>query len=204
LDDRYTWAEFWGEGNRFGYFDVGSGQFSFYAFANTEAGGTDEAEGGTLKALRSRFCSYANPVPAILEALTNQPIYRNDIYDRVPLGQTWGRGRVTLIGDAAHPVLPNIGQGGCMAIEDAFELAKRLTKIREGESVPSLLRQFEASRCDRVTRVFTTSRQVGQLGQIENPISCLIRNRLYQLTPTWLANLQFKWLFDYIADWNEA
>jgi 2-polyprenyl-6-methoxyphenol hydroxylase-like FAD-dependent oxidoreductase len=143
-------------------------------------------------------------VPAILEALTNQPIYRNDIYDRVPLGQTWGRGRVTLIGDAAHPVLPNIGQGGCMAIEDAFELAKRLTKIREGESVPSLLRQFEASRCDRVTRVFTTSRQVGQLGQIENPISCLIRNRLYQLTPTWLANLQFKWLFDYIADWNEA
>ncbi len=204
LDDQYSWAEFWGQGNRFGYFDVGSGRFSFYAFANTEADSTDKAEGGALNALLKRFSSYAKPVPAILEALTNQPIYRDDIYDRKPLGREWGCGRVTLIGDAAHPVLPNLGQGGCMAVEDAFELAKRLTTITKEESVPSLLRQFEASRCDRVNRVFTTSRQVGQLGQAENPIACFIRNWLYKLTPTWLADLQFKWLFDYIPDWNKV
>ena len=204
LDDQYSWAEFWGQGNRFGYFDVGSGRFSFYAFANTEADSTDKAEGGALNALLKRFSSYAKPVPAILEALTNQPIYRDDIYDRKPLGREWGCGRVTLIGDAAHPVLPNLGQGGCMAVEDAFELAKRLTTITKEESVPSLLRQFEASRCDRVNRVFTTSRQVGQLGQAENPLACFIRNWLYKLTPTWLADLQFKWLFDYIPDWNKV
>lgn len=204
LDDQYSWVEYWGQGNRFGYFDVGSGRFSFYAFANTEADGTDEAEGGALKALQTRFSSYAKPVPAILEALTNQPIYRDDIYDRKPLGREWGCGRVTLIGDAAHPVLPNLGQGGCMAVEDAFELAKRLTINTKEESVPSLLRQFEASRYARVNRVFTTSRQVGQLGQAENLIACFIRNWLYKLTPTWLADLQFKWLFDYIPDWNKV
>lgn len=204
LDERYSWVEIWGQGDRFGYFDVGSGRFSFYAFANTSVDGTDEAEGGALNALQSRFSSYANPVPAILEALTNQLIYRDDIYDREPLGQTWGRGRVTLIGDAAHPVQPSIGQGGCMAIEDAFELVKRLATIREEETVPSLLRQFEASRCDRITRVFTTSRQIGQIGQAEYPIACFIRNWSYKLTPTWLADLQFKWLFDYIPHWNNV
>jgi 2-polyprenyl-6-methoxyphenol hydroxylase-like FAD-dependent oxidoreductase len=197
LDERYSWAEYWGQGNRFGYFDVGAGRFSFYAFANTEANGTDEAEGGALNALRSRFASYAQPVPAILEAIDDLPIYRDDIYDRPPLASEWGTGQVTLIGDAAHPVLPSLGQGGCMAIEDAFELATQLATITPTESVSSLLRQFESSRCDRVNRVFTTSRQVAQLGQVEHPITCFFRNWLYKLTPTWLADMQFKWLFDY-------
>ena len=204
LDDQYSWAEFWGRGNRFGYFDVGSGRFSFYAFANTAPGGTDEAEGGSLKALRSRFSSYASPVPAILDALVDQTIYRDDIYDREPPGQVWGVGRVTLIGDAAHPVQPNLGQGGCMAIEDAFELTKQVSTLPKAESVSRLLRQFEASRCDRVARVFTTSRQVGQLGQAEQPIACFLRNWLYKLTPTRLADLQFKWLFDYAPHWDES
>ncbi len=202
LDNRYSWLEYWGQGDRFGYFDVGSGRFSFYAFASTPANGTDEAEGGALTVLRSRFSGYANPVPAILAALTNQAIYRDDIYDREPLRQPWGRGRVSLIGDAAHPVQPNLGQGGCMAIEDAFELAKRLASVRE-EVVPSLLRQFEASRYDRISRVFTLSRQIGQIGQATHPIACFIRNWSYKLTPTWLADSQFKWLFDYHPHWNK-
>jgi 2-polyprenyl-6-methoxyphenol hydroxylase-like FAD-dependent oxidoreductase len=201
LDERYSWMEYWGQGDRFGYFDVGSGRFSFYAFANTPADGTDAAEGGAFHALKLRFSSYANPVPAILERLIDQSIYRDDIYDREPLGQVWGRGRATLIGDAAHPIQPSIGQGGCMAIEDAFELVKQLS-TRSQESIPAALRQFEASRCDRIRRVFTTSRQVGQLGQAESAIACFIRNKVYKLMPTRLADLQFRWLFDYLPSWK--
>ncbi len=204
LDQRYSWGEYWGQGDRFGYFDVGAGRYSFYAFANTPAGGTDAAEGGAIQALRSRFSGYANPVPAILDAISHEPIYRDDIYDREPWGHTWGQGRVTLIGDAAHAVQPSIGQGGCMAIEDAFELAKKLTQLAKVQSTSALLRQFEASRSDRVTRVFTTARQVGQLGQTDNAIACYLRNLIYQMTPTWLADLQFKWLFDYNPDWNDS
>jgi 2-polyprenyl-6-methoxyphenol hydroxylase-like FAD-dependent oxidoreductase len=147
---------------------------------------------------------YASPVPEILAALANQTIYRDDIFDRKPLGHEWGKGRVTLIGDAAHPVQPSIGQGGCMAIEDAFELVKRLNGAMVEDSIPLLLRQFEASRSDRVTRVFTTSRQVGKLGQAEGKIACLLRNWIYKLTPTWLADLQFKWLFDYVPNWDKT
>lgn len=205
LDSQYSWAEFWGQGTRFGYFDVGGGRFAFYAFHNSEAGGNDDALGGSLNALRSLFKGYADPVPAIIEALEGEKIYRDDIVDRLPLGSQWGQGRVTLIGDAAHPVQPSIGQGGCMAVEDAFELASLLfTNYSGGDNVPFLLRQFEASRTQRVTRVFDTSRQVGKLAQADTALGCFLRNWIYKLTPTRLADLQFKWLFDYQPQWHQT
>lgn len=197
LDKQYSWMEFWGRGNRFGYFDVGGGRFSFYAFSNSPSGSRDNVAGGSIEALRLIFSDYAQPVPSIIEALDNANIYRDDIFDREPLGEQWGKGRVTLIGDAAHPVQPNIGQGGCMAVEDAFELVKSLTSGVNYERVPSQLRQFESSRSQRVTRVFKVSRQVGRLGQTNSPVGCLVRNWIYKLTPTWLADMQFRWLFDY-------
>ncbi len=204
LDERYSWGEFWGQGNRFGYFDVGEGRFAFYAFNNTEADSNDDAIGGSLNALRSLFCDYADPVPAIIEALDKEKIYRDNIFDREPLGSEWGRGRVTLIGDAAHPVQPNLGQGGCMAVEDAFELAKLLlTSEANRDQVPMLLRQFEKNRSERVIRVFNTSRQVGKLGQTDTAVGCFMRNWIYKLTPTWLADLQFRWLFDYQPEWGQ-
>ena len=201
LDERYTWAEFWGCGHRFGYFHVGGEQFAFYAFRNTEAGGSDRAAGGAKKVLQSMFSNYAEPVPAIIESLDEETIYRDDIFDRDPPGVQWGRGRVTLIGDAAHPVQPNLGQGGCMAIEDSFELVKQLV-VGEArcEGIPLRLRRFEQSRSQRIEKVFNTSRQIGKLAQTDTTIGCFLRNWIYRLTPTWLGDLQFKWLFDYRAE----
>jgi 2-polyprenyl-6-methoxyphenol hydroxylase-like FAD-dependent oxidoreductase len=203
LDKSYSWMEFWGQGNRFGYFDIGGGEFCFYGFNNCEQGGNDDSVGGSFNALQSIFSDYAEPVPSIIKSLSNQSIYRDDVFDRLPLSNSWGKGRVTLIGDAAHPVQPSLGQGGCMAIEDAFELAKSLTHGISHDQVPLLLRQFETNRTERVTRVFTTSRQVGYLGQTSSTIGCILRNWIYKLTPTWLGDLQFKWLFDYQPSWKE-
>ncbi|MEH2249792.1 hypothetical protein [Nostoc sp.] len=89
-----------------------------------------------------------------------------------------------------------------MAVEYGFELVKLLINLANGNQVVSLLRQFEQNRSKRVTRVFTTSHQVGQLGQTTSAIGCLLRDWIYKLTPTWLADLQFKWLFDYRPDWK--
>jgi 2-polyprenyl-6-methoxyphenol hydroxylase-like FAD-dependent oxidoreductase len=198
FDERYSWGEFWGCGDRFGYFDVGSDRFAFYAFSNTAPGGNDNVFGGSKKALTAMFASYAQPIPAIIKALEEESIYRDDIFDREPLGVQWGRDRITLIGDAAHPVQPNLGQGGCMAIEDSFELVKHLIiGQQKSEDIPSSLRQFEQNRSSRVEKVFTTSRQVGKLGQTDSPFGCFLRDSIYSLTPTWLGDLQFKWLFDY-------
>ncbi len=198
LDERYTWAEFWGCGDRFGYFNVGGDRFGFYGFRNTEAGSSDRAAGGAKKVLRSIFSNYTEPVRAIIESLDEEMIYRDDIFDRNPLGSQWGSGCVTLIGDAAHPVQPNLGQGGCMAVEDSFELVKQLV-VGEArcKDISSRLRQFEQSRSQRIKKIFNASRQIGKLGQTDTTIGCFLRNWIYRLTPTWLGDLQFKWLFDY-------
>lgn len=193
----YSWMEYWGIGDRFGYFTIGDGQYSFYAFDNLPLE-TPGSEPGTRKALlRQIFQHYSSPVPEIIEALEETDIYEDNIYDRPPLSSVWGHDRVTLIGDAAHPVQPNLGQGGCMAIEDAYELVYSIQTCADLSQVAPSLREFEQRRTPRVTQVFATSRQIGSLGQLENPLSCQLRNWIYRLTPTWLGDLQFKWLFDY-------
>lgn len=203
LDERYSWQELWGRGNRFGYFDVGGGRIAFYGFSNTQPGGNDEVIGGAKKALKSIFSSYAHPITDIIEALDEKGIYRDDIFDREPPGIEWGRGRVTWIGDAAHPVQPSLGQGGCMAIEDAFELVKLLrVGQQKGEDIATTLRYFEKSRSQRVEKVFTYSRKVSNLGQIDSYLGCFFRDLTYWLIPTWLGDLQFKWLFDYKPTWS--
>ena len=199
LDPQYSWAEVWGCGTRFGYFDVGEGRLAFYGFQNTSLGGKDNERGGAKQALWSLFSDYAQPIPSIIESLEETKIYRDDIMDRLPLGVQWGQGRVTLIGDAAHPVQPNIGQGGCMAIEDGYELVKQLRKSQNQE-ISVCLRQFEGNRAQRVQKIFSTSRQIGKLGQTKTMLGCGLRNWLYRMTPTWLGDLQFKWLFDYQAN----
>lgn len=204
FDPRYSWMEFWGDGDRFAYTPVGGNRYAFYAFDILAAGGRDADEGGAVRALQARYAGYAQPVPAILDRLGTEPIYRDDIYDRPPPGRTWGHGRVTLIGDAAHPVQPNIGQGGCMAIEDAFELVKCLGQHTPSTPMSALLRQFEASRVDRVRRVFTASRQVGRIGHLEGALACTIRNWIFQRIPAWIADQQFTWLFDYVPQGKPA
>jgi 2-polyprenyl-6-methoxyphenol hydroxylase-like FAD-dependent oxidoreductase len=196
LDSQYSWAEFWGCGNRFGYFDVGQGKFAFYGFQNTAMGGNDRDFGGAKQALMKIFADYSEPIPTIIKSLNETNIHRSDIKDRLPLGNQWGKGRVTLIGDAAHPVQPNIGQGGCMAIEDSYKLVQYLVNFPHPE-ISQTLREFEQHRMARVTKVFEVSRQIGKLGQTDTKIGCFFRNWLYRLTPTWLGDLQFKWLFDY-------
>lgn len=200
LQERFghTWAEYWGRGLRFGWFHVGGSTHAFYAFQNTPPSPRDREQAGEshLAALRERFGGFGAPVPEILEALEGRALYRDDISDREPLGPVWGRGRATLIGDAAHPVHPSIGQGGCMGIEDAYELAAQLS-LTSGP-LQERLRAFESRRSPRTERVFRTSRQVTWLGQAEGRVSSLLRDTIYRMMPTSVADRQFRWLFDYV------
>jgi 2-polyprenyl-6-methoxyphenol hydroxylase-like FAD-dependent oxidoreductase len=105
---------------------------------------------------------------------------RTDIYDREPLGERWGEGTVTLLGDAAHPMTPNLGQGACQAVEDAVVLARCL---REGDATADSLRRYERQRSDRVAMVVRRSRRVGMVGQIENHLLCRLRDRALSMIP---------------------
>ena len=88
-------------------------------------------------------------------------------------------GRATLLGDAAHPMTPNLGQGACQAIEDAVVLARCLGS---GDGIPGSLRLYEERRLRRTTTVVRRSRLVGRVTQLENPLLCRLRDALAKRT----------------------
>src|SRR4029450_3459294 len=110
------------------------------------------------------------PIPSLIEATPAVDILRHDIYDR-PVLRTWGAGRITLLGDAAHPMTPNLGQGACQALEDAVVLAQCLREDADGVSA---LRSYEAMRIPRANAVVTQSRRVGRVGQWQHPVAVYV------------------------------
>jgi 2-polyprenyl-6-methoxyphenol hydroxylase-like FAD-dependent oxidoreductase len=100
-------------------------------------------------------------------------------YDRPP-SPRWGTGRVTLLGDAAHPMTPNLGQGACQALEDAVVLGASLSGATD---VARALRAYEARRIPRTTAIVNRSWQVGRIAQWQHPLACGLRDTLVRLTP---------------------
>ncbi|GBG68232.1 hypothetical protein CBR_g2783 [Chara braunii] len=98
--------------------DVGHGKMQWYAFHYQEAGQQDPP-GPRKERLLQMFGNWCDEVVDVLLATPEEMILRRDIYDRIPI-VNWSKGRVTLLGDSAHAMQPNMGQGGCMAIEDCI------------------------------------------------------------------------------------
>jgi len=169
-------TEMWGPGARFGFADIGHGEAYWFAVQNAKEGERDES---SLDVVRRHFSSWADPVPALLASTRPERVLRTDIHDRLPV-PSWSGPRVTLLGDAAHPTTPNLGQGGCMAIEDGVVLAHAL------DGAPSLveaLADYERRRVARTARVVQASFRFGKLAQLENRLAIFLRNALLRLTP---------------------
>ena len=167
----------WGRGSEFGLVGVGRGRFYWFATRNAPEGEPESALGRKREVLDLLSGSYG-PARTAVEATAEGRILRNDIYDRDPL-QSWGAGRVTLLGDAAHPMTPNLGQGACQAIEDAVVLARCLD---EGNGISDSLRLYEERRIPRTTVVVRRSRFAGRLTQVENPLLCRLRDAFAKRT----------------------
>ncbi len=110
-------------------------------------------------------------------------ILRNDLYDREPIG-TWTSGRVSLLGDAAHPTTPNLGLGGCMAIEDAVVLARA---FHQAGSYGPAFAHYEFERHARTARVVKMSRLMGRSGSLTNPVAVKVWRSINAVTPARVA-----------------
>jgi 2-polyprenyl-6-methoxyphenol hydroxylase-like FAD-dependent oxidoreductase len=170
------WGEGWGQGERFGLAPIFGNRVYWWATKNIAAGTRFD---DVKTALLSMFKGWYDPIEQVVEATDAVHILHNDVYDIAPL-KTWSVGRVTLLGDAAHAMTPNIGQGACQAIEDAVVLANCL---RENVNVFGGLTQYEARRVGRANRIASLSRMIGTVAQWENPVLCAARNTLFKRLP---------------------
>jgi 2-polyprenyl-6-methoxyphenol hydroxylase-like FAD-dependent oxidoreductase len=174
-----TFRALFGPGTRFTYYDIAPGVVHWMSVANGPAGGRDEGTPEqTLDMLRARHAGWTAPVRQILDATTPESILRGDVVDRKP-GSVWGRGRVTLLGDSAHAVSFNIGQGACLAIEDALVLAGHLAA--PGATVTQALRAYEAERQERTRPMQLLAHRIGVIGALQNPAAIWLRDRVLKL-----------------------
>ena len=178
-------GEIWGDRARFGGCAIDGGRLYWFAVAEAPPGGRDPAGGAKVEILEL-FHGFSAEVLDVIRSTPEAAIFRTDIHDRPPV-TTWGRGRLTLLGDAAHAMTPNLGQGACQAIEDALVLGTSLA----GESdVPAALRRYEALRQPRANAVVTAARRFGEMSHWRHPAATFVRDSLLRLMPTAVVRRQ--------------
>jgi 2-polyprenyl-6-methoxyphenol hydroxylase-like FAD-dependent oxidoreductase len=183
-------TETWGRGARFGLGPASGDRIIWYATWNAAAGGKDE--GDTPARLHELFGGWHDPIPAIIDATPEAALIRNAIYDRRPT-RTWSRGRVALLGDAIHPMTPDLAQGACQAIVDATTLATCLAAARNSRAA---LREYQQRRWRNAAITTLMARTMGTMGQWEGRIPCTARNTLTRAIPLPLQLRQFDLVLD--------
>lgn len=146
-----------GPGVQVGHVPLGAEHTYWFATERTPEGGrAPEGEHAHLARLLS---GWAAPIPALLAATTPENLLRNDLYDRVA-PRHWSRGPVVIIGDAAHPMRPHLGQGGCQGIEDAAVLARC---VAQAQDVPQAFTSFATFRRRRVRALVREAATIGRV-----------------------------------------
>ncbi len=185
-------SESWGKGMRFGILNTGHRRYTWYATANVSPHHLDGPNGRKQK-LQRLFAGWHEPIGDFLEATSENEILKHGARDCAPLKQ-WGKGLVTLLGDAAHPCTPNLGQGGCMALEDALVLAK---SIKDEMSLDHALRRYELRRIHRTRHIQQRSLLMGYIGQWQNPIFVTGRHIVTRMLPAKIFEHNLRKVYSY-------
>ena len=170
-------GEVLGPGVEFGHVPLGADRT--YWFATERAPEGHVAPQGELSYLQARFASWADPIPAVLAATDPDDVLRNDLYDR-DQGRQWSRGPVVVVGDAAHPMRPHLGQGGCQGLEDAALLARF---VDGADDLAAAFARFAAFRCRRIRPLVRESKLIGQIVNLRPAFLSGLASRATVLMP---------------------
>jgi 2-polyprenyl-6-methoxyphenol hydroxylase-like FAD-dependent oxidoreductase len=168
--------EFLGRGKGFGFMMLGKGKMYWYAAATAPEAKPDAAI-GRKRELENMYRDWFGAIPELISATDETNILTTDLYDRLPT-QPWSHGNVTLLGDAAHPMLPTMGQGACTALEDGYVLAKCLG---EQPDVVTAFQQYESLRFPRTRAIVEASLRSSKMGELRNPVVVGLRNGLMKV-----------------------
>ncbi len=129
--------------------------------------------------LGSQLDAFAPPVREIVDSTPADRVLVHELFDRSPRG-AWSRGRVALLGDAAHAMLPFLGQGACSSLEDAVALAEELERE---PTVDKALAKYVRRRRTLATRLIRGSRVAGDLAMLRSPVARAARDFISAVTP---------------------
>ena len=150
-----------GPGQYFVITDIGKGRYQWYAFLAKPPGSAAEEEkpDGSSIYLQDVFDGWSKDIHHILKTTTEDEIQQRDLYDRPPsVIKGWSQGNVALLGDSVHAMMPNLGQGGCQAIEDAYVIAQELESATSRDEIEGKLKTYRRRRLVRSAAVQGLSR----------------------------------------------
>ncbi|MCP3754409.1 FAD-dependent monooxygenase [Streptomyces sp. TBY4] len=187
-------AETWGRGERFGVVPLADGRVYLYATAVVPEG---YRPADVRAELLRRYGSWHDPIPALLERIDPAAVLQHDLYDLAAPLPRFHQGRLAWLGDAAHAMTPNLGQGGCQAVEDAAVLAHLL----DGADVPAALAAYSAARCARTDALRIRSRRAGRVAALRHPLAVAARDLAVRAAPARAARraLDDLFAFDLLA-----
>ncbi|WET50291.1 FAD-dependent monooxygenase [Chryseobacterium indologenes] len=166
--------EMWGKGKRFGFVKISEKKVYWYACIN-------EKSFSRYSEITSIFRDFDKLVFNLIEATSKENIICNEISDLTPIPQ-WYTENLCLIGDAAHATTPNMGQGACQAIEDAYIIGRLLEKSKD---LNAIFEDFQKIRRKKVDYIVNTSHTIGKISQWEHGNS--LRNFIMSLIPEWIS-----------------
>lgn len=178
--------EAWGKGKRFGFVKISNKKVYWYALTNSKNVKIDKVN------LTDLFKEFHSDILNIISATLKEQIIVNDIIDLKPIDK-WQSENVCLIGDAAHATTPNLGQGACQAIEDAYVLGKLLDK---GIAIENTFKEFENLRRKKAHAIVNASWTVGKMAHIENGFGVWLRNFIMKNLPKSTNKKQMDMIFN--------
>lgn len=178
--------EAWGHGDRFGFVQIAPQKVYWYALKSFD----HIPDEYSISDIPGVFETYHEIIRDLIQNTKKESIHTAEIADLKPI-KTWYQGNACLLGDAAHATTPNLGQGACQAIEDAYVLAQSLKK----HDAKTALAIYQKTRKPKALDVVNTSWTLGKMANWKNPAAIYIRNTLMKWTPQSVNEMRSKSLF---------
>ncbi len=178
--------EAWGKSDRFGFVQIAENKVYWYALKSFKK---DKKE-LSVNNIENYFDKYDSVIQNIISSTKKENINTSEISD-LELTNIWHKEHVCLIGDSAHATTPNMGQGACQAIEDAFVLSECLDTYETNKA----FEEFQKLRLLKAHQVVKASWLIGKMAHLSNPVLIALRNQMIRLTPSFINRKQNEKIF---------